>query len=325
MISRRRALALSAGSLGAACLGLGGRARAAPATLTMQSSYINDAEFLGYFIAMDKGYYRQRGLNFIYRPGGPDIIPESALFSRKADIALTDIDTTVGAIAKQGAKFRIIGAQFQKNPMGVISLAEKPIRRPKDLVGKTLSVSPVSMALVRAFFRINGLPPGAVRIVPDLQSDPASLLTGVVDAALGFVSDYPFVVAQHGKTPVTFLLGDYGLPQFIDTVVVDEDTLKSKRAALVQWLAASRQGWDENFRDPAVYPKAMHDGWLKPAGRSVAYDTFSNTAYKQLMTARGGIFAMSEADIASNIEAVARVGLRATRAMFDTTLLQEIH
>jgi len=298
---------------------------AAQTTLTMQSSYINDAEFLGYFVAIDNGYYRSRGIDFVYRPGGPDIIPESALFSQKADMALTDLDTTVSAITKQGAKFRIIGAQFQKNPMGVISLAAKPVRSPKDLVGKTLSVSPVSMALVKAFFRINELAPNSVRIVPDLQSDPTSLLSGVVDAALGFVSDFPFVVQQRGQTAVILLLSNYGMPQFMDTVVVTEDVLRTKRAALVQWLAASRRGWDENFRDPTLYPQSMHTTWLKPAGRSVAYDTFSNTAYRNLMSTRAGIFSMSEEDIAQNIEAVGRLGLHATHAMFDTTLLQEIH
>jgi ABC-type nitrate/sulfonate/bicarbonate transport system substrate-binding protein len=321
MIHRRRFLALAASTIATSARSLA----AAPTTLTMQSSYINDAEFLGYFVAIDKGYYGSRGIDVVYRPGGPDIIPESALFSQKADIALTDIDTTVSAITKQGAKFRIIGAQFQKNPTGVISLPAKPVRSPADLVGKTLSVSPVSMAIVKAFFRTNGLAPNAVRIVPDLQSDPTALLTGAVDAALGFVSDFPFVVQQHGQTPIILLLGDYGLPQFMDTVVVPEDVLRTKRAALVEWLAASRRGWDENFRDPSFYPQALHATWLKPAGRSVAYDTFSNTAYRDLMSTRAGIFSMSEEDIAKNIEAVGRLGLNATRAMFDTTLLQEIH
>jgi ABC-type nitrate/sulfonate/bicarbonate transport system substrate-binding protein len=320
MIDRRQFLALSASALAR-------RARSAPAAatnLTLQSSYVNDAEFLGYFVAIDRGYYRSRGIDLTYRPGGPDVIPESALFSQKADIALTDIDTTVSAITKQGAKFRIIGAQFQKNPMGVISLPTKPVRTPQDLAGKTLSVSPVSMALVKAFFKTAGLAPNAVRIVPDLQSDPTALLTGAVDAALGFISDYPFVVQQHGQTPITLLLGDYGMPQFMDTVVVPEDVLTTKRPALVQWLAASRQGWDENFRDPSAYPRAMHDTWLKPAGRSIEYDTYSNTAYRDLMSSEAGIYAMSDEAIDRNIEAVGRLGLRATRVMFDTSLLQEI-
>ena len=291
----------------------------------MQPSYLNDAEFLGYFIAIDKGYYRSRGVDLNYRPGGPDIIPESTLFSRKADIALTNIDTTVSAIAKQGAKFRIIGTQFQKNPMAIASLSEKPVRSPGELVGKTLSAPPATISLVKKFLSVNGLPPNAVRVVPDAQNDPTSLLTGVVDAALGLVSDYPFVVRQQGKIPVTFLLADYGTPQFMDTVVVPEDVLKTKRSALVQWLTASREGWNENFRDPTFYPKAMHTSWLVPAGRSVAYDIFSNAAYRDLMSTKAGIFSMSEEDIARNVEALGRLGLRATRAMFDTTLLQEVH
>jgi ABC-type nitrate/sulfonate/bicarbonate transport system substrate-binding protein len=319
-INRRRFLALTASAMAARVSAAGPDTN----TLTLQSSYINDAEFLGYFVAIDRGYYRSRGIELTYRPGGPDIIPESALFSQKADIALTDIDTTVSAITRQGARFRIIGAQFQRNPMGVISLPAKPVHTPKDLAGKTLSVSPVSMALVRALFKFNGLSPNDVRIVPDLQSDPTALLTGVVDAALGFVSDYPFVVQEHGQTPITMLLGDYGMPQFIDVVVVSETVLNAKRAALVQWLAASRQGWDENFRDPSVYPKSMHETWLKLTGRSIAYDTFSNLAYRDLMSSKTGVFSMSEDAIAQNIEAVGRLGLNATRAMFDTTLLQEI-
>jgi ABC-type nitrate/sulfonate/bicarbonate transport system substrate-binding protein len=320
MINRRQALALAAGSFAT-------HAWSAPTgltPLTMQSSYINDPEFIGYFIAIEKGYYRSRGVDFTYRAGGPDIISESALFSRRADIALTNLDTTVSAITKQSAKFKIIGSQFQKNPLGVISLSDKPVRSPKDLVGKTLSAPPVTIAMMKAFLRVNGLPPGAVRVVPDVQSDPTALLTGLIDAAVGFVSDFPFLVRQHGKTPVAFLLGDYGMPQFIDLVVVTEDVLKAKRAALVQWLGASRQGWNDNFRDPSYYPKAMNATWLKPSGRSVAYNTFSNMAYADLMLTKNGVYSMSEDAIARNIEAVGRLGIKATRAMFDTTLLQDV-
>lgn len=315
-----------AGALGLASFGSRRAVAADPAreALTMQSAYINNAEFLGYFIGLQNGWYRKAGLDLHYLPGGPDVIPESSLLSGTADLALTTPDTTVNAIVRQGAPFKIIAAQFQKNPMGIISLATNPVRSPADLVGKTMSVSAVSMVLAHAYLKLCGLPHGSVRIVPDSQSDPTALLTGSVDAALGFTTDFPFEVAAHGKKPVVFLLADHGLPLFNDTVVVTDATLKARRPALLEWLRVSRAGWDEDFRDPSIYPARYQHSWLSSAGRPVAYDVFSNTAYKNLMQTPAGIFSMSEKAIAQNIDTLNRLGIRATRDMFDTTLLAEL-
>ena len=57
----------------------------------------------------------------------------------------------------QGAKFKIIGAQYQKNPIGVVSLAENPVGTPEDLVGKVLAVPPVNVISVEAMLKINGI------------------------------------------------------------------------------------------------------------------------------------------------------------------------
>ncbi|MHA1567481.1 MAG: ABC transporter substrate-binding protein, partial [Alphaproteobacteria bacterium] len=121
-----------------------------------------------------------------------------------------------------------------------------------------------------------------------------------------------------------FLLYDFGFTIFNDTIVVTEEVLASKRAELVSWLRASRRGWDENFVDTSVYPQKFADTWFKGTGRSIDNEIFFNAAQKPLMEAEGGIFSMSEEAIALNIEALAKVGIKGTRDMFDTTLLEEI-
>ncbi len=79
-------------------LGLMGVAAALPAMsrfasadtpFNFQASWINDAEFSGYFIAADKGFYREEGLDLNYISGGPDVIPESTIIAGKADLTLT--------------------------------------------------------------------------------------------------------------------------------------------------------------------------------------------------------------------------------------------
>lgn len=321
-LTRRRLLGTSAAATAALAMP-GLRAARAATPLTMQAAWVNDAEFMGYFIAIDEGWYAAEGLDLTYLPGGPDVIPESSLLAGKADLALTTPDTTIKAIADQGATFKIIGAQYQKNPIGVVSLAKNPIREPKDLIGKTLAVPPVNTLSVEAMLKLNGIDKSQLRIVP-YQYDPTPLLAGEIDASIDFTTNVPYTIQQKGEEAVSFLLYDYGFTIYNDTVVVSEETLKEKRKELVAWLRASRQGWVENFKDPAAWPPRFETTWFAGTGRTVANELYFNKAQQPLIEAPEGIFAMTEEGIAKNIEALAQIGIKATREMFDTTLLAEV-
>ena len=239
-------------------------AAAALTSLAMQSAWVNDAEFTGYFVAMDKGFYIAEGLGLKYLPGGPDVIPESSLLSKVAPLALTLPDTTIKAIVTDNAPFVIIGTQYQKNPLGVVSLAKNPINEPKDLIGKTLAVAPVATISVEAMLKASNVDKDKVKIVP-YQYDPTPLLKGEIDASVDFTTNVPYTIEQSGEKAVSFLMYDFGYTIFNDTVVVTKDYLASNRAACVSWLRASRKGWEENFKDPAVYPPT----WLVPIFRRV--------------------------------------------------------
>lgn len=311
---------------GAAALSLPGAfsVRAlAGSPLTMQAAWVNDAEFLGYFVGITEGYYTAEGLDFTYLSGGPDVIPESTLLSAKADVALTAIETTVPAITDQGAKFKIIGAQYQKNPIGVVSLESSNIKEPKDLIGKTLACPPVNLVSVQAMLKLSDVPEDKVRIVP-YEYDPTPLIEGNIDASIDFTTNVPYTIEQAGKKASSFLLYDFGFTTYADTVVVTEDTLKTKRADIVKWLRASRKGWDTAFVDPAAYPPKFADSWFKGTGRNIDNEVFFAKAEKPIIAHPKGVYAMTDEDIAKNIDALGRVGIKATKEMFDTSLLAEI-
>jgi ABC-type nitrate/sulfonate/bicarbonate transport system substrate-binding protein len=324
MITRRRLCRCLAGAaLGSLALGRAPAARSATSSLSMQAAWVNDAEFIGYFVGLQNGDYQAQGLDLHYLSGGPDVIPESALLAGKAPIALTTPETTVRAITTQGAKFRIIGAQFQKTPIGVVSLDSHPIPNVKALEGKVLAVPPVNMAQVAGMLRLNGIPRSAVRIVP-YQFDPTPLIKGEIDATVDFVTDVPFTIGLAGKKAVSFLLYDYGVTVYNDTVVVTEEFLAANRPLLVRWLRASRQGWTENFKDPAKYPRLFRNSWFKGTGRATENDVYTNTADQPLIETPHGIFAMTEEGIAANIRYLRSIGIMADRSMFDTTLLEQL-
>ncbi len=230
------AVAGGASTLLAACSSSSSSSKATPTSssgggaktgsLTLQSAWVNDAEFIGYFIAMTNGLYKQAGIDFKYLPGGPNVIPEETLTAGKADISLTTPDTTIKAIVDNGAKFKIIGAQYQKNPLGVVSLKKSNINSPKDLEGKTLAVPDVNRISVKAMFKLNNVDESKVKIVP-YEYDPTPLIKGNVDATIDFTDDVPYTIKQQGEEASSFLLYDYGFKIFNDTVVVTDEPMLS--------------------------------------------------------------------------------------------------
>ncbi len=319
-LTRRHLLASAA----AAGFGLPLAARAqALAPLTLQAAWVNDAEFMGYFIAMETGLYKAEGLELKYLSGGPDVIPEASVLSGKADVALTTVETAIKAITTQKAPLVIIGAQYQKNPVGIVSLASKPIKTPADLVGKTIAVPPVNRLTVEAMLKLNGIDKAKVRIVP-YAYDPTPLLKGEIDASLDFTTNVPYTIKTKGAEAVSFLLADHKLPLFNDVVVVTQDTLKKKRKELVGFLRASRKGWDENFKDPSGWPPKFKDSWFKGTGRTIDNEVYFNNAQKPLIQHPNGVFAMTDEAIGACIGALNAVGVKAAKSHFDTSLLKEI-
>jgi hypothetical protein len=80
----------------------------------------------------------------------------------------------------------------------------------------------------------------------------------------------------------------------------------------------------ENFKDPSHYPPAFEGSFFKGTGRTVANEIYFNNAQKPLIDAPSGIFSMSESGIATCIDSLNKIGIKATRQMFDSTLVSEI-
>jgi hypothetical protein len=290
--------------LGAAAATMGSKVgfAAGLTKLNFQTIWLNDPEFLGYMLAIDKGYYKEEGLDVNYLPGGPNVVSQGSLLTGKADVALSEMLATASAIVQKGAPLKIIGVQFQKSPLGIVSLASSNIKGPKDLIGKTIAVPTISFQNFAALSKLHDIE-GKVKVVPQV----------------------PFIVEQKsGKKASYFLFDDNGLPLFMDLVTVTDDTLAKRRGDLVKFLRASRKGWAENFKDPSVYPKIYHETWFKGVGSTLEAEESFNKIESSLMEHPKGVYTLSEEAISANLESLAKVGIKASRSMFDTNLVAEI-
>jgi len=107
--------------------------------VTLQLKWVAQAQFAGYFVAKDKGFYDEAGLDVEIKPGGPDIAPEQVIAGGGADVI---VDWMGGALAarEKGVGLVNIAQPYKKAGMQLVCPADGPVQTEEDFKGHTLGV-----------------------------------------------------------------------------------------------------------------------------------------------------------------------------------------
>jgi ABC-type nitrate/sulfonate/bicarbonate transport system substrate-binding protein len=307
------------GSTGAADLG----------KLTFQLSWIKNVEFAGEYFADNKGYYKANGFSSVdLLSGGPTVQQDAVVASGKALVCISAPDITSAAI-NNGADIITIGAQYQKNPFAVMSLATKPINTPQDMIGKKIGVQATNDAVWTAFLKANNIDPSKIDKVV-VQFDPQPLVSGQVDGWFSFVTNEPNLLKVQGVATKTFLLADHKYPLVSETYVVKKSDLTNNRDKIKAMLKADIKGWHDNIKDPAEGARLAAEVYGKDQKLSTAEQTLESKSENQLIatpdTHTNGLFTITPALIDENIATLALAGISITKdKLFDMSVLQEVY
>jgi ABC-type nitrate/sulfonate/bicarbonate transport system substrate-binding protein len=297
--------------------------------LTLQLSWIKNVEFAGEYIADTNGFYKQMGFSSAnLLSGGPNVQQDAVVASGKALACISAPDITSAAI-NQGASIITIGAQYQKNPFAIMSLASKPIKTPQDMIGKKIGVQATNEAVWTAFLKAANIDPSKINKVP-VQFDPSPLVSGTVDGWFSFATNEPNLLkVQHVDTYV-FLLADFNYPLVSETYVVTTDSLKNKRAELKAMLKADIMGWHENLKNPALGAHLAATKYGKDQQLDEAEQTLESKDENALIltddTKANGLFTITPQLIDQNISTLTYAGIQITKdKLFDMSLILEVY
>ena len=107
--------------------------------VTIQLKWVTQAQFAGYYVAQDKGYYQAEGLDVTIKPGGPDIGTPQVLAGGGADV-IVDWMPSALASREKGVALVNIAQIFKKSGMMLTCRKDSGIKSPSDFRGKTLGV-----------------------------------------------------------------------------------------------------------------------------------------------------------------------------------------
>ncbi|MDO4516312.1 MAG: ABC transporter substrate-binding protein [Bacillota bacterium] len=206
------------------------------------------------YVAIDKGYYEEEGLkvNIRFPSNANDAI--SLVAAGQADIGLYYQQDVIQARAEQNVPVKSIGAVVQAPLNIVLSLQEKNITKPEDLVGKTIGYAgtELSEALIRSIMEYAGADYSDVTMVDvgfDLMS---SMTTGNVDATIGCLVNHEVPqMEEEGFAVNWFDLDDYGVPTYYEGIfLANDEMIANDSDTLAAFLRASARGFADMKADP---------------------------------------------------------------------------
>ena len=235
----------------AASMGMVSTMTLAADEVTLQLKWVTQAQFAGYFVAKDKGFYKDEGLDVTIKPGGPDVAPPQVIAGGGADVV---IDWMPSALAsrEKGLALVNIAQPFKRSGMMLTCRKDSGVKTPSDLPGRTLGVwfygneYPFLSWMSRLGVPTDGSAQGVTVLKQGFNVDPILQKQADCVSTMTYNEYWQIIDAGLGAGElVTFKYEDQGVATLEDGLYVLEDNLNDPAFVdkMARFVRASMKGW----------------------------------------------------------------------------------
>jgi diguanylate cyclase (GGDEF)-like protein len=205
----------------------------------VQLKWYHQFQFAGYYTALEKGFFREAGLDVTLIEGGPQIVPADQVLSGAAEFG---VGTSALLIARsQGQPIVAVAAVFQHSPYILVTRDDPGIRTPRDLEGKSIMVEPNAEELF-AYLSHIGVNLAAVKMVEHTGS-PLDIFEGDFVGATAYTSNEPYILEKAGEPYRIFDPKQVGIDFYGDTLFTTEAFAEKHNDRVVAFRDALIRGW----------------------------------------------------------------------------------
>ena len=245
-------------SLGVAAMTLMASSALAADKLVLQLKWVTQGQFAGYYVAKDKGFYEEAGLDVEIKPGGPDVAPPQVIAGGGADVVIDWMPSAL-ATREKGLPLVNIAQPFKRSGMMLTCRKETGITKAEDFKGKTLGVwfggneYPFLSWMNHLGLKTDGGPNGVTVLKQGFNVDP--LIQKQADCISTMTYNEYWQVIDAGIPEdqlVTFKYEDEKVATLEDGLYVLQKSLDDPKMVdkLARFVKASMKGWEYTRANP---------------------------------------------------------------------------
>jgi ABC-type nitrate/sulfonate/bicarbonate transport system substrate-binding protein len=236
--------------------------------VTLRLKWLNQAQFAGFYVAQEKGYYKAEGLDVNIQPGGPDFPAVQMITGGNEQFGVTGADQILIARSK-GVPVVALSVIYRRNPFVLFSLAKSGIKGPADYAGKKVGVKigGNEELIYRAVLAKANVDKASLTEIP-VKFDITPLLSGAIDVWPGYLINEVLAAKEKGFDVNIVYPSEYGIDLYADTLFTTEKMLKEKPELVKKFVAATLKGWNTAIAAPEEAAKIT----VKFGGDKLNYD-----------------------------------------------------
>jgi len=235
--------------------------------VTLQLKWVTQAQFAGYYVAKDKGFFKAEGIDIVIKPGGPDIAPPQVIAGGGADVIVEWMPAALAAREK-GVPLVNIAQPFKRSGMMLTCRKDAGVATPADFKDKTLGVwffgneYPFMAWMAKLGLKTDGSAGGVKVIKQGFNVDPIIQKQAACVSTMTY-NEY-WQVIDSGLKPedlTVFNYTDQGVSTMEDGLYVLENRLSDAAftARMAKFLRAAMKGWDYARANPDEAAKIVLD------------------------------------------------------------------
>ena len=211
--------------------------------ITIALKWVHQSQFTGNYVAIEKGFYKDSGLNVRLIPYDFKNFPIDLVANGKAEFGIAGADEVLIARSK-GLPIKAIAVIYQSNPVCAFALKESGIRSPYDFVGKRIGIEKgtnVEYEYIAMMQRLNI----SRSNITEISIGPVAeeLINKSVDVSTGYIINEPFYAEDSGYEINIMMVEDYGVDMYADVLFTTDSMILNNPKLVEDVTADTLKGW----------------------------------------------------------------------------------